>query len=67
MIDERQSDRRPRPPRDPSADHAGGQHCSSIGTSTTDPTDEQDNAERLADFNAAWEAIRFGVVSGREW
>lgn len=45
----------------------GGQHQAPIGVSTRDITDAEDNASRLADFEAAWEEIRFGVVSGREW
>jgi alkylation response protein AidB-like acyl-CoA dehydrogenase len=45
----------------------GGQYAPSIGTSTRDISDQQDQQERLADFEAALEQARFGTVAGREW
>jgi len=45
----------------------GGQHASTQGDSTRDKLDNEDTAERLADFEAAWEEIRYGMVAGREW
>lgn len=45
----------------------GGQHCQTIGTSTTDISDEQDNQQRLNDFNAELERVCYGVQAGREW
>jgi hypothetical protein len=45
----------------------GGQHRSPQGVSTKDKTDEQDNHERLADFNAALELAKFGTLADRAW
>ena len=46
---------------------ATGQHTPAIGTSTADITDIEDMQSRLADFNEAWQLLRYGVVAGVAW
>ena len=55
------------PERENKMDEYGGQHRSSIGTSTADKSDRQTDLEALENFNRELERLCFGVEAGREW